>query len=116
MVRYFCLGAEPTCRKSLRFWLLPQTFPVCRCVPVGCENGCPQWCECVEGKCQPTHVQINAVRFRTAAGKYLHALGGGEGRLGEGPTVPQQLETFRFDPDPTWPLFSGDHISLRVCG
>ena len=36
-----------------------------------CWPPCNPWCECVNRKCQPTPVQVNAVRLRTRDGRYF---------------------------------------------
>lgn len=83
------------------------------------QDDCLPWCESVNGSCQPTSVQINALRLRTRDGRYLQALGGGEAGLVAVRVVPQQWETFLFASPTTWPLVSGEDdrnlIRLEVC-
>jgi len=81
-----------------------------------CWPPCSPWCDCINGQCQSTPVQINAVRLRTRDGRYLQAIiGGGAGLWATTVGDPQQWETFRFAPPTLWPLASGDPFSLVVC-
>lgn len=93
-----------------------------------CFPACSAWCVCVGNDCLPTAVTINAVRFRTADGRYLRSTNPGQGLV-----VAQKVatlgssETFLFatptlPPPPALPPplavgppSSGGAISLVVC-
>jgi hypothetical protein len=61
---------------------------------------CPAWCICVDGKCQPSPMQLNALRFRTADGRYLGGRGLGLQAMA---TIPTPTETFYYAPTQTEP-------------
>jgi hypothetical protein len=89
---------------------------------MACWPECSPWCECIDGKCQPTPVQVNAVRLRTLDGRYLQAVNGGRDRLWATNVVPHNWETFllaSFPPHGSitamWPLASGNRITLDLC-
>lgn len=80
-----------------------------------CWPPCSPYCECVDGDCRPSTIQINAVRFRTADGRHLVAAGGGGAGLFASNGGTPQSQTFRFMPPAEWPFASGDPIALVVC-
>lgn len=66
---------------------------------------------------------INAIRLRTpdqpdgqGRYRYLQAVnGGGVGLYAVRVASPTQWETFLFEPPTTWPLSSGDQLSMNLC-
>lgn len=84
---------------------------------MSCWPACSDWCNCINDKCQPTPVTINAIRLRTPDGRYLQASnGGGHFQLLVAANVPPfQWETFLFIPLSGYPFRSGDPVSLNVC-
>lgn len=66
---------------------------------------------------------INAIRLRTpdqpdgqGRYRYLQAVnGGGGGLFAVRVASPTQWETFLFEPPTTWPLSSGDQLSMNLC-
>jgi uncharacterized protein YfaP (DUF2135 family) len=66
---------------------------------------------------------INAIRLRTTDQpdgqgryRYLQAVnGGGGGLLAVRIASPAQWETFLFEPPTSWPLASGDQLSMNLC-
>lgn len=66
---------------------------------------------------------INAIRLRTLEQpdgqgryRYIHAVnGGGAGLFAARVANPAQWETFLFEPPTTWPLASGDKLSMSRC-
>jgi hypothetical protein len=91
---------------------------------VDCWPPCSQWCQCVDGHCQPSPVVINAVRLRTRDDRYVRARFDPAAGDDYGPSAleanhdlhPEQATTFLFVTPPTgWPMSSEDLISLMVC-
>lgn len=91
-----------------------------------CWPPCGPWCFCDdqtgESYCRETWPRINAVRFQTLMGRWVHAALGGSGlpRLRTADAIPQQWETFLFtSPRPPYtvpyPMDSGQVLALEVC-
>jgi uncharacterized protein YfaP (DUF2135 family) len=82
---------------------------------IPCFPACNPWCDCVGGQCVPSAITINAVRLRTADGRFLQAANGGGGLMvATGLPAPGPAETFSFVPPTSWPLVSGAAIALDV--
>ncbi|WAL96519.1 carboxypeptidase regulatory-like domain-containing protein [Streptomyces sp. Je 1-369] len=72
---------------------------------------CPAWCECVNERCVPSAVRLNAMRFRMRDGRWLYT-SGGAGRLSADPTpTPGPFHTFYFTAPPTF-----EASVLTACG
>lgn len=87
-----------------------------------CWPPCSPFCECIDGDCRPSMIQINAVRLKMLDGRYLVASGGGGASTGgKGAALiastggSLQWRTFLFTPPSMWPFASGDALSLAVC-
>jgi Carboxypeptidase regulatory-like domain len=93
---------------------------------MACFPPCNPWCECINDKCQPKPLRLNAVRLRTLDGGYLTAVGGGGAGLTADNGTASQSATFllvsrpgssplTIPPPPVLPWASGSPISLVVC-
>jgi uncharacterized protein YfaP (DUF2135 family) len=82
---------------------------------VACFPACSAWCVCEGTECVPTAVTVNALRLRTADGRYL-----GSGNVGQGLVVAKSVgspgfaETFILVSPATGPLNSPRAIQLAI--
>ncbi|MEU6823813.1 carboxypeptidase regulatory-like domain-containing protein [Streptomyces atriruber] len=72
---------------------------------------CPAWCECVNERCVPSPVRLNAMRFRTRDGRWLHAPGGAWRLSADTTSAPGPFHTFYDSAPPTF-----EASVLTACG
>ena len=79
---------------------------------VDCWPECNRFCECINGACQPSQVQVNVVRFHTRDGRFLKARFGG-GSVLEASNRGHRLSLHHAANRVAY-VTSGDQISLLV--